>query len=279
MKNLILCTLLLLSTTLLGQQTGSPLNVDEYVAIKLLNGKKVNGQVVEINGDTYLLKTEIGEVTILKSDIKKIRKADTLEELKKQQYNAYADSYFILPSARPVGKGNSYYKNYNLFYNQFSFGVSDNFSVSTGFESYSFFVGEAPKIFFLAPKFSFGSDMSYFSVGTTLFAGLSDDETEFIGLAYANYTYGSEYKNITVGASFGYADGGTSPVIFNINGQYPVSNKVSLVTEILFGNFDGVVVDLGLRIKTSGGIAFDAGFVTVSGASGALPILGITVPF
>jgi len=90
MKNLILCTLLLLSTTLLGQQTGSPLNVDEYVAIKLLNGKKVNGQVVEINGDTYLLKTEIGEVTILKSDIKKIRKADTLEELKKQQYNAYS---------------------------------------------------------------------------------------------------------------------------------------------------------------------------------------------
>ncbi len=260
---------------------------EKFASVELNNGKTVTGKIIEITNVYIILKSDLGELKILQKNTKKITLSNVGERLTdgeieewdetEENYKNFSDSYFFLPSARPVGVGNNHYKNYEIFYNQFNFGISENFSLGVGFESLSLFAGRTPALF-IAPKFSIGNGNSHFGIGANI--GIFPEEGTG-GLIYLNYTYGSDIQNITFGASQAYSfDGGDGTTVFNVNGVYPLSDKVLIMSEVLFGGFEGVLFDFAIRIMTKGGISFDAGFFRTSDFGSALgfPLLGISVP-
>jgi len=282
MKITQIIILLLFSLSLSSQVAHTEFKKGDHVLIKLTTGSKVKGTVADAASSGLIIANELGEIKIDLDNIKSFKKADSIESLDNLVYRSYGDNYLLLPSARPVGAGETYYKNIDLFYNAINFGISDNFSISAGTEILSLFRGEAPRVFFLSPKFSFGEKLDHVSIGTNLSVFTDNFDTELIGLATVNYTRGTDNKNFTLGVSLPYSGsfGTADNVIINLGGMLSVSKRVTLISEVLFVPGESeVVFDLGARVKFASGITFDVGFATASDASGAFPLLGVNIPF
>lgn len=277
MKN-ILILLFLTLYSIDGNSQLISMEEDQSIEITLQNGRKISGKVKSVNNETIMIESVLGDIIIKRENIKKVVKS--IGEVMSRVYQNFNDSYFSMPSALPVGKGNHYYKTYNLVYNQFNLGVSDNFSLGVGFESLSFFNGQFSQLFVVSPKYSIAIDKNHLGIGTSLYFLPSSDE--IAGLTYINYTIGSETKNLTLGSSFAYvSDVDDLELIFNISLMYPISKKTIFISELLLGSFDGNLLNIGTRFMSKSGISFDACAVFPSNETDffAYPLLVLSLPF
>ena len=243
-------------------------------------GKKVFGKVIEINDEFIEIETESGNVKINKSDIKQLYKGKEDFDVYKQIYRDFSDSYFFLPSARPVGKGNNHYRNYYLIFNQFNFALDDNFSISTGFELLSLIANQWPRVFYVAPKYSIGSGTNYLGLGTSLFLSGGDSTSELNGLAFVNYTLGPENYNFTLGVSYVFGDiGDEVPIYISLDAMIPVSKNFTFLLEFIRTSEGDIVGGGGFRIKQKG-VSFDLGFFRPARTGWlATPLIGFAIPF
>lgn len=275
--NLLLVALicLLFTSSLRAQHVG------QYAIVKLENGDKVKGKVIAADDEYITIENSQVQSKIALSSIKNSTYGATERDVKTAGHKPSADSYAVLPSARPIGKGNSYYKNTLLFFNQFNIGVSDVFSLGMGFESASLVTGQWPRIFSLTPKFSIGSDNSYVGIGTSLLVATDSGDIGYGGLLYANYTYGTDRKNITAGLSYSYNSDSfdESNLLLNVNMSYPLSHNVIAMSELVLGDFDGIAWLFALRFMSRGGFSFDVGFSRfIETERIILPVLSALVP-
>jgi len=276
MKYIIL--FLLSASTILGvnAQTAEP-NVDDYVIIYPFEGKKIVGVVLSINENSLEIESEEGTITVNKSEIKEIYSGPEESIINNQVYKNRSDSYFFFPSARPIGEGESYYKNYFVFFNQFNFALGDNFSFNTGFEALSLLFNDWPRVLYLAPKYSIGSDKNYVGVGMSIFITEDDGSAAFNSLAFVNYTLGSEDTNLTFGVSYVFSIN-ESPLIFNIDAVFPLGKNVNFIAELLRTNDGSIVGGGGLRVKQKG-VSLDLGFFRPAIFGGiATPFFGVSIP-
>ena len=253
----------------------------QYADIKLSDGSHKKGQVKKMDDDNIILiLPDQSEISISRNDITEIKFSTNpriAPNIKEQLPASYEDNYYFLPSALPTGKGVAYYRNYEIFWNQFTYGVSENFSITGGFETLSLFVASRTPGFFIAPKISLGKDNFHLGIGTTAFFV---EEDGVGGLLYTNTTLGTVRQNITFGVSLLYADSGffDKPVL-NVDGIFPISKKVSFIGELITGvDIDGAVYNIGLRVLTNSRIAFDMALIRVTGNVGSIPLLGISIP-
>lgn len=257
----------------------------DQIKVELKNGNILIGQLVRIGEDSLIIKNDqFGRVALANQNIEDYSGFINPEKdemgWNKEKYQA---QYFISPSARPVGKGNIYYTNFNIFGNTFSFGVSDNFSINAGFEAISLFAGEVP-IMYASPKLSIPiGENFYVGAGTTIFLATFDGSTNIGGLAYANTTIGSATKNFSFGGGFAYSDGETSDeLLFQIGFAYPFSKRISLIGEGFFTSDIEGIYNIGLRIITKNNLVFDAGIARPIGFDDGiigLPLLALSIPF
>ena len=262
----------------------------EIIQVKLKNGNTLVGELIKLKSDSVVIKNEqFGRIAFAKSEIKTYTGLDKMladdDEEGGWNKEKYQSQYLLSPTARPIGKGNSYYSNFNIFANTFSFGVSDNFSITAGFEAVSILAGEFP-IVFINPKLSIpAGENLYFGVGTAVVLVNFDDEINVGGLAYANTTMCSATKNFTACIGLSYTlDGDTdAPLIYQLGFTLPLGKKVSILAEsFVDSSFDGIL-NLGLRIITKSNIVFDAGITRPTGVDDigiiGLPLLSLSVPF
>jgi len=263
-------------------------DIDDQVEVVLKNGNRVTGKIVRVDSDSLIINSsDFGVVGFANAEVKRYQSIDGSEGYGDQyDKERYQSKYWITPTARPVGKGNLYYTNLMLFGNTFSYGVSDNFSLSAGFESISLFAGRVPVVY-VSPKFSIPiDDKFHVGVGTTFFIGNFDDDFVGGGLLYGNTTIGSATKNITAGVAYGYSTDGdlTSTPLLQFGGTLPLSRKVSLMGELFTSaDLDGALFSIGVRIVTRGNYLFDVGVVRGTGfdfESGGLgfPLFAFSVP-
>lgn len=261
----------------------------DQVEVILNNGNRFTGKIVRVDNDSLIVDSaDFGRVGFANDEVKSYKSFSGTSSYG-DQYNKslYQSKYWITPTARPVGKGNFYYTNLMLFGNTFSYGVTDNFSLSTGFESISLFAGRVP-IVYISPKYSIPVDDNiHFGLGTTFFIGNPDDEFIGGGLLYGNGTIGSATKNFTVGVSYAYSTDGdiTSTPLLQVGFTYPFSRKISLMGELFSStSFEGALYSIGLRIVTRGNYLFDVGIVRPAGddfldTDGiGLPLFAFSVP-
>jgi len=260
-----------------------------FIRIETKDGNEYLGQIVYQDSNQITLKTtNIGEISIQKIDIKSQEVIETpiFKEGKLWFSNPQSSRYFWSPNGFGLKQGQGYYQNIWVFWNQFSYGLTDNFSIGAGIIPL-FLFGGGPTPVFLTPKISIPIEKDKINLGAGALIGtvLGESETGF-GILYGLSTFGSRDNNVTVGLGYGYTGGewANSPLI-NINGMFRISQRSYFLTEnyiISSGGENLVMLMLGGRwiIKSA---ALDYGFVIPAGsdigAFVAIPWLGITIPF
>jgi hypothetical protein len=257
------------------------------VHVETVDGNEFLGQIVQQDSLKIVLKTEkLGEISIFKSDIKS-QEIVKVQQIKDDKYwfpNPQSTRYFWSPNGYGLKKGEGYYQNIWVLWNQFAYGLTDNFSVGAGIIP-TFLFG-APTPVFATVKFSIPVKKNKFNIAAGAIAGtvLGESETGF-GIFYGLATVGSPDANVTVGMGYGFAGGEWSQApMININGMFRVSSRGYIITEnyIINAGGDGIVlISLGGRsiIKKA---ALDYGLVvpfTSDGVDFAIPWLGFTLPF
>jgi hypothetical protein len=283
-KIILLLFVLIYASTIVKAQT----NDTTIVKIETTDGNEFIGKIVFQDTARVLLKTDkLGEISIRRTDIKYQEKIDVqqIKDGKLWFANPQSTRYFWSPNGYGLKKGEGYYQNIWVLWNQFSYGVTDNISLGAGIIP-TFFFGGAPTPIFGTAKFSIPIKKDKINVGGgVIFGTVLGEENTGLGIFYGLSTFGSPDNNVSVGIGYGIAGGewASTPLI-NLNGMFRITSRGYFITENYYIASDGeslVLMMLGGRwiIKKA---ALDYGLVIPIGDIGtfvAIPWLGFTVPF
>ncbi len=261
---------------------------ENLVSIETTDGNEFLGEIINEDSQSIILKTrKLGEITILKSDIKNREKVE-VQQIKEGRFwfpNPQSTRYFWSPNGYGLKEGEGYYQNIWVLWNQFSYGISDNFSVGAGIIPLFLFGGVSTPVF-ATVKFSIPIEKNKINIGGGAIVGtVIGEEESSLGILYGLATFGTPDDNVSFGLGYGFAGGewASSPMI-NINGMFRVTNRGYFITENYYINIDGesaIFISLGGRwiIRKAAldyGLIFpiidDVGFF-------AFPWLGFTIPF
>ncbi len=280
----LLLILLFSSTFIQAQTTDTTL-----VQIETVDGNEFIGNIVKEDSLKIVLKTDkLGEISIQKSDIKSQTLINT-QQIKDGKFwfpNPQSTRYFWAPNGYGLKKGEGYYQNIYVLWNQFTYGITDNFSLGGGVIPLFFFGGTATPVFATA-KFSIPIQKDKINLGGGVIAGtiIGEDMVGF-GILYGVSTFGTPDNNVTLGLGYGFANGewASSPLI-NLCGLFRVSSRFYFLTENYYINIDGKgggVIGLGGRwIMKKAALDFIFAIPVDSGMDMflAIPLLGFTIPF
>jgi len=228
--------------------------------VYLNDGSSIYGKLISENDLEIKLQTaNMGEVTIKKSEIKKIEVVQETQ-FKKGKYwfpNPNSTRYLFGPTGRNIKKGNGYWQNIDIIFNSAHYGFTDWFSVGAGFEAISTFSGHP--IFMIMPKVGFNIT-DKFSAGGGIFyinADLASEGDEILetsfsgGLAYGVVTYGTEDINGSVGAGWAFSGEGdfSNEAIISLSGMARVSRRLAIITENWFVS-EGFLLTYGVRFMS-----------------------------
>ena len=131
-------------------------------------------------------------------------------QVEKSTYNntwektSYCTKTVYWPTAFALKKGEHYYQNLYLIWNEFHFGVTDKLSFGMSFEIASLLFGETLPVFSLSSKYSEPiNDKLYVGVGVWTTFAYDFDDYEGLGVIYGLVSYGTEYNNVTIGMGHG----------------------------------------------------------------------------
>lgn len=238
--------------------------------------------------ESILLKTEnLGEITIRKSNIISISPVAKTQIKDGVAWfeNPQATRYFLQPNGYGLKKGEGYYQNVWIFFNQFSVGVSDNFSVGAGIVPLFLFAGGSTPVW-ITPKFSIPIKKDEFNLGAGALVGtvVGEEESGF-GIVYGVTTFGSRDKNCSIGLGWGYAGGefADTPTI-TFSALIRTGARGYFLTENYYidtGDEPLVLLSVGgRRIANRTGIDFGLFMPFAEGMDDffAIPWLGISAP-
>jgi hypothetical protein len=291
MKKLILTLGLFMCTVLFSElMCQTKIQQDSTYIFEMKDGNTYIGKVnILEQGRLYEVTTSIGKLSIRPEDIAVIRIPDSLN-VRNEQYwpkNPYSSRYFFSPSGYGLKKGEGYYQNAWIFFNQVSYGISDHFTVGVGIiPLFLFGVTEILPIW-ITPKvnFDYKNGKGAFGAGTILLTTLGG-EIGSVGILYGSNTFGTRDKQLTLGLGLSYdSEGGLGsyPTI-NVSGLIRTGKKWAFVTENYFFSVadSGFLLSAGARYMGKN-IAIDFGGVrrVYPGSDGffIIPWLSITAPF
>ena len=287
MKKLI-ALLTLASCMLLSLQSMSQEKKDTTYRVETVDGNEYIGKIVSRDSSGITLSTtQLGTITIRAADIKRVSVIDSIKIENGRAWldNPQSSKYFVAPSGYGLKKGEGYYQNVWIFFNQFSYGLTNYFSIGAGIVPLFLFAGAETPVW-INPKFSIPVVKDKFNVGVGILAGtvIGLEESGF-GILYGTGTIGSRDRNMSIGLGWGYSDGGMSKSpTFTLAGMYRTGPRWYLLTENYYiGISDDplAVISFGGRYVTRKlGIDFGL-FVPLQQGEGFIagPWLGINVPF
>ena len=265
----------------------------KQVHIEMTDGNFVDGKLIARRGDTVVV--ESPTLGTLNLDIKNIKNIDALttQNFKDGKYwfdNIHAPHGYFMPTGFNFRKGEGYYGNVFLFFSQFGYGFTDNFSISGGTELITLlggFDGETswPAFFYLNPKFTFKADKNL-TVGAGMFLIFArGGSSTTVPFPYAVATFGNRDNNVSVGLGAG-VSGGETGKLLTLSAQGRLTRRISLMSENYFTNDAFGVGTTGFRFMNRS-IAFNVGLMYSLGAEGdfgdgpiaPFPFLGLSVPF
>jgi len=258
------------------------------------DGNQFTGTIISEDNDKYVVQTvNFGVMNINKMVLSKKVKIEKSNIVNNTYYfdNPHATRYFFGPSAYTLKKGEGYYQNIYLLYNQFSYGLTDRFTIGGGLIPIFLFGATGNLPLFITPKYSFPVKKNLnLAVGVMYFNlfGSTGIDTDF-GITYGVATFGSKDKNLSVGLGFPFSNSGFSktPAI-SISGISRIARKWSVLTEnYIFPGEETVIVgsvlfrymtqkfawDFGLARPLSFSDVSDLGYLV------GIPVIGATIKF
>ena len=257
--------------------------------IELQNGNTYFGTIISRNTEEIIFNSrELNQITI---PVKQIKKMEVISAtaLRDGEYwfdNPQSTRYFVSSTGYGLRKGEGYYQNVWVLFNQFTYGISDNASIGVGLVPLFLFSG-SPTPIWVTPKFSLPV-ADEFNLGVGAFIGTIVGEDVDVGgafgVAYGTATFGNRDKNLSVGLGYGFAGGewAQTPTI-TISGMLRTGKRGYLLTEnYLLGTGDGaaLLISFGGR-RVGDSLTLDyGGFVPVGdiGEVVIIPWLGVSIP-
>jgi hypothetical protein len=289
MKHLtILLTVLLLALGSLTAQETTTGDSLQQVRIETTDGNTFVGEITEETDGYIILSTEkMGRITIRKQDIKTRLNLEGIKKEKGEFWmpNPQSTRYFWAPNGYGLQKGETYFQNIWVFYNQVSWGITNHFSLSTGMIPLFLLGGTATPVW-IVPKFSFPVKEDNLNIGTGAFLGtVLGEETGVFGLLFGTVTAGSRDKNVSLGIAQGFStDGWLDVPIFNISGMARTGPRGYFISENYLITAEG---EVGVMLSAGGrsiirniGLDYSLWIPIIPEMDTfiALPFLGITVP-
>ncbi|MBK7358718.1 MAG: hypothetical protein IPI45_08630 [Saprospiraceae bacterium] len=264
---------------------------DSLWVIETTDGNTYIGTVSNFNTDPIEINTKIGILKIPKNTIRSITQPEKYQLVHGEYWpeNPHSTRHFWGPSSYGLRKGEGYYQNSWIFFNQVSYGFSDHFTLGVGIIPLFIFGGVAETPAWLTPKFNFNykNGKGAYGVGTIVF-GVLGASSEFAGILYGTNTFGNRDKQLTLGLGYGYSSNGgfTSTPTVSLSAIFRTSKKWALLTEnylLAVGDSDSFGFISGGARYMGRKLAIDfGGFIPVTSEIDqlfVLPWLGITVPF
>ena len=278
-----LLVLILISHICLAQQSQD----STLYNIETVDGNEYLGKIISRDAYKIVLLTEqLGEINIPLESIKRIEEVSSSRIKGGDLWfeNPQATRYFWAPNGYGLKRGEAYYQNVWILFNQASVGLTNNFSLGFGMMPLFIFAG-APTPVWITPKFSIPVVEDKFNVGLgALGATVIGEEDATVALLYGTTTFGSKDKNLSIGLGYGYGGGGWSnaPVI-NVSGMIRTGPRGYFLTENYYVSIDGenaILISAGGRsiIKR---ISLDyGGFIPIGEIDTfvIIPWLGISIP-
>ncbi len=279
---LVLCFMASFQTTF-----AQDLNDTTAYRITTKDGNVYTGTVINREPGKILLKTaNIGEITIVVSDISVIQAIDP-NKFRKGGYwfeNPQATRYLWTSNGYGLKKGEGYYQNVWVLFNQVAYGITDNISIGGGVLPLFFFGGASTPVW-ITPKVSIpiARDKVNLGVGALVGTVIGEDESGF-GILYGITTFGSKDRNISIGLGWGYGGGETaSTPTITVSGMLRTGPRGYILTENYFIDVGSETFGLlslgGRRIIGKVGLDF-GGFIPIDTDEVVfIPWLGVTIPF
>lgn len=257
--------------------------------IETSDGNEFIGKIITEDTLSIVLNTVLyGELTIQKANIKskKIVQSQEIKEGKLWFANPQSTRYFWAPNAYGLKKGEGYYQNIYVLWNQFTYGVTNNFSLGAGVIPTFLFAG-APTPIFATLKASIPIQKDKFNLAAGAIVGtVVGGDVGAFGILYGTSTFGTPDNNVSIGLGYGFAEGelASSPLI-NISGLFRISSRGYILTENYYIQIDGAAgafISLGGRWiikKAALDFALAVPVAPDMDTFIAIPLLGFTIPF
>ena len=258
------------------------------VRVETIDGNEFVGFVVTEDSSALVIKTEtLGEINIPKNIIKSRTELNEIKKVGSEFWlpNPQSSRYFWAPNGYGLEKESSYYQNIWVLYNQYSIGVTDNYSIGAGMIPTFLFAGTATP-FWIVQKLSIPVVENKFNVGTGAFLGtIIGDQIGLFGLLFGTATFGSRDKNLSLGLAYGFAGGEWMRVpVINVSCMVRTGPKGYFISENYIIPFDGKEVFLisagGRSIIRNVGLDYSI-WIPMGAELGsfiAIPFLGVTIP-
>ncbi|MEQ1746306.1 MAG: hypothetical protein ABMA02_12835 [Saprospiraceae bacterium] len=271
-----------------AQEVQIPADTTQLSVIQTKDGNEFVGYVTRIEAGNIVIRTEkFGEVRVQRQNVRNIRPVEKTNLVEGEYWPESAQSthYFFGTNGYGLRKGQGVYQNTWVFFNQVSYGFSDNFSIGVGIVPLFLFSGASSPIW-ITPKVSIPIKRDQVNLGVgALVATVAGENSGSFGQVYGQLTLGSRDRNINFGLGYGYAgnDWANTPLV-SVSGIFRTGKKFALMTEnYIFDTGDRNTTMLsfggrfiGRRISVDAGLFFptntDGNFV-------AVPWLGLSVPF
>lgn len=272
-----------------GQDNQAPRDTTEVWQIITTDDNEFVGTIVSETGFTVKLKTDAyGTIEIARSKIKKMEKVnkDRMIDNEYRPDHLQSTRYFWAPSGYALSKGEGYYQNVWIFFNQFSAAITENFSCGVGTIPIFLMGGDVIPLW-ITPKFSIPvkKDKLNLAAGAVL-GGVVGEEGSFFGLTYGIATFGRKDKNISVGIGYGFTgDGWSKTPAFTVSAISRVSKKGYFLMEnyIISDNEDYLILMLLGGRTVWRNVSLDYGavmpFAKDMDSFVAIPWLGLIIPF
>lgn len=287
----LLLGLMLLCLPRFASAQDQPYDSTQQVVIHTTDDNEFVGFIVSESKDLIVLRTEsLGNVNIQRRIVRSIKPVAKNQIVHGQFWseNPHTTRYYFQSNGYGLRKGEGYYQNTWILFNQVSYGFTDNLTIGVGLVPL-FLFGASSSPVWITPKVSIPVVKDQFNVGVGAFVGtiIGDDQSSGgFGLVYGNTTFGPREKNVTLGLGYGFANGEWSQYpTFSVSGMSRAGKKFAFISENYFISAGGETVALlsaGGRFigrKVSIDAALIAPFTPEQGAFYALPWLGINVPF
>lgn len=287
MSRIYFLTICLIGLSLLSNAQNSQDSIKSQVETN--DGNAYIGIILEQTPEIIRIKTDkLGEISIPRSEVKRVTQL-TLTKSKDGTYwidNPQATRYFWAPNGYSLKKGEGYYQNVWIMFNQAVYGFTDHFSGGVGVMPLFLFGGVSTPAWITA-KFSVPVVKDKINLGVGALAGtvIGEENTGF-GILYGISTFGTRDKNLNIGLGWGFAGGemAKNPTV-SIGGMIRTGARGYFITENYFiGTPENFIVLMsvgGRRIIQKAGLDF--GLWIPLGADMdsfvAIPWLGFTIPF
>ncbi|MGQ0642020.1 MAG: hypothetical protein ACT4P6_14815 [Gemmatimonadaceae bacterium] len=253
--------------------------------IRLSDGSVVVGRVVAVRGDSAVIRTQSGQLTMARSAVRRVRER-AMSSMRGGEYwpeDPNATRLFFAPTARMLEQGAGNFCDIWLFLLCLTGGLSDRVTIGGGMSAVPG-IAIADNVFYVTPKVGLIAQEK-FHVAVGAFAGwsgaLRDDATSF-GIFYGVSTFGSEDDNVSAGVGFAYYNDEIANTPLLLGGlKLRLSRGTAFISEnYLLPGSEGGILSFGLRFfneRISGDVAFVR--VALDGDDVMVPFVGLAVAF